>query len=120
MDEIIRPMLDKIIRHLDKKYFVDPFGVEHRVAYLIYYAIYNANFRTNTIKQSMHHAYALYKKDNLHDMVTYTAFERSVYRAFKTMFGENEIANVKRSVYEIAFDEILSWEKYYWYLYCCF
>jgi len=106
-NKINTQMLERIESHLELHHGVNPFSIEKRVAYLVYYAIYSSDFKSETVKTIVENAYELYLGHEGQIQTTLVAFQRSVYRAIKTMFPD-QIANIKRVINDIAFNEILN------------
>ena len=105
-DKINTQMLEKVESHLESKHGLNPLSIEMRVAYLIYYAIYSSNFKSETVKTIVEKAYDLYIEHEHRYETTLVAFQRSIYRAIKSMFPDKTV-NIKRIVNDIAFNEIL-------------
>ena len=92
--------IKKIAEYIEKKYGLHSLNRGWRVIYVIYYTMEN-NVTDMTIKKIIKEAYKLYLEDNgLNAMdVTYSAFERSIYRTFKSFVVDsdemivNDIAN---------------------------
>ena len=95
---IIKPILNKVMEHLENEYGVNTFTQSGlRLAYVVYEAYITSDRPIRMSSELINIAY-----ENLGDNSTYSAFERSVYRELKNINEKEKNLNILQTIYNIA------------------
>ena len=95
---IIKMIFDKVQNHLETERGLNTFNQSGlRVCYVVYQAYITSDQPIRISSDLLRKAHEL-----INDGSTYGAFERSVYRELKEMFGNEPFTNIVSSVYKLA------------------